>query len=143
MREAEPGLSASDDLLQLDTPELASMLACVGVSALVEAMCALGRPFQSLPDLLCSADFRARLGAMTVLEELVGRSRPVAFELVSPILARYSTQPPTVRGDLAYVLGLTGGEEARKGLSEALACENDPEVREALDEALSELGTGG
>jgi len=61
-----------------------------------------------------------------------------------PALARALRQDPdpTVRGAAAWALGRIGGEAAREALEAAEAVEEDPEVREELAAAPTEVDPG-
>ncbi len=115
----------------------------VGAGRLRNGSCDFQSPGFSLSSLLTldDATFRARFRGTPVLRAkrrglvrnacvAAGNSRdPSLIPVLIPLL---SDPEPVVRGHAAWALGRIGGMEAGSALSNALACETDPWVREEI-----------
>lgn len=98
-----------------------------------------GEIFPGVVSLLIHPEINIRLGAMVALET-VGEEKP---EVVGAMLPRlwqeYAGSDLAVQGDMAYLIGEWGDGSWNEPLQVALAAASQPEVREALEEALEKL----
>lgn len=86
-------------------------------------------------ELLRDERFMVRLGVAVLFEELV-LIRPDEVGLALPALIPLLADPtPWVRGEAVNVLGIIGGEEARK-LIGSMRVDPDPQVREIANDFL-------
>ncbi len=92
-----------------------------------------------LPDMLGDENMRVRLGTVALVEELAGERRDELRAAVPGLIALLGHENPTIRGDAASVLGTIGDAVARAALEAALK-DGHPGVREAVREALQEIG---
>ena len=117
---------------------LKSQVAAGSVDEAVET--ALNHPesVKGIVELLAADEFSSRLGALRIVEETADQI-PEAFKAVVPDLCGlldHSKAP--IRGDAAYALGLIGDPSAKDSLL-ARRNDDDPEVRESVEEALENL----
>ena len=117
---------------------LKSQVAAGSVDEAVET--ALNHPesVKGIVELLAAEEFSSRLGALRIVEETAGQI-PDAFKTIVPDLCGllgHAKAP--IRGDAAYALGLIGDPGAKDSLL-AHRNDEDPEVRESVEEALESL----
>lgn len=94
--------------------------------------------FKFLPDLISSDNTRVRIGAAALIEEL-RESHKREIELIIPdIVKLLGSADRTLRGDIAYILGLTGSWLAVEPLKK-LSIDESPDVRKIAQEALEEM----
>ncbi len=92
-----------------------------------------------IADMLSDENFRVRLGAVALVEELA-RGQDNELRAAVPGLIRLLVhESPTIRGDAASVLGTIKDRSARVAL-EACLRDGHPGVREAARDALDEIG---
>jgi HEAT repeat protein len=94
--------------------------------------------YRFIADMLGDENLRVRLGAMALVEELVGSHGEELRAAVPGIIELLKHENPTIRGDAASVLGIIKDPSAIGALR---ACLHDvhPGVREVARDALSEL----
>jgi HEAT repeat protein len=95
--------------------------------------------YRFIADMLGNDNIRVRLGATALVEELAGERRTELRNAVPGLVALLGHDNPTIRGDAASVLGIIGDQGAKEALQ---ACLKDRHagVREAVREALEEIG---
>jgi hypothetical protein len=91
-----------------------------------------------LIDPLTASDFSARLTAMRVLQETASRDSEALGGITLALCDLLKHQDARVRGDVAYALGMIGDPRAHDPLMRLLK-DDDPDVREAAQEALDAL----
>jgi len=89
-------------------------------------------------DLMKDERMRVRLGISALFETLAEEDAGNIALSIPSIVALLDNENPTIRGDAAYLLGITGNREAIPFLSEALHDEHD-EVRRIATEAIDEI----
>jgi hypothetical protein len=98
-----------------------------------------GAIFPQVLSLLIHPEINIRLGAMVALET-VGEEKP---ELVGSMLPRlwqeYTGSDMAVQGDIVYLMGEWGDATWKEPLQATLAETSQPELREALEEALEKI----
>jgi hypothetical protein len=98
--------------------------------------------FGIIPDMLQDERVRVRLGTAALVEELL-ITHPYDLEAQIPALGRLlQAEQPTVRGDVAYILGILKNKKAIPYLENASDDENEA-VREIVLEAIDEIQSSG
>ena len=95
--------------------------------------------YRFIADMLGNEHIRVRLGATALVEELVLEHRSELHAAVPAIIELLKHENPTIRGDAASVLGTIRDRSACEAL-EACLQDSHPGVREAVKDALSEIG---
>lgn len=95
-----------------------------------------GSIFPALIDLLTDEKWPTRLAAMVVVECLAEDAPDLARNLVEPLWTRLSSCSSSVKGDVAYILGVIRSDDAEQKLKIIAAQESDAQVKEAAVEAL-------
>jgi len=91
--------------------------------------------YSMVGDLISDERIRVRIGITALMEELSGK-RPQDVSLAVPSLVPLlSAESPTVRGDAAYLMGLTGDSDAIEKLRPLLR-DSNPRVVEIVEEVL-------
>ena len=106
---------------------------------LADMMLAANQIFPAFYDLLIHPKWPVRLGAMVAMEEIAGRNRAMADEVVTFLWEGFYRQPDQVRGDILYLFGEIGIRRAAPWIEEVLAGEDNEEVKEAAMEALEKI----
>jgi hypothetical protein len=127
----DPSRLSSDALDGLIKEGLAGQVA--------RTMIAKGHLFPALFDLLTHSKWPVRLGAMVVMEEIAAADRPLAAEAVAVLQKRYPRLDDPIRGDVLYVIGEAGDQQALPFLRDAETTSENPEVRQAAREALARI----
>ncbi len=94
--------------------------------------------FRFLPDLISSENTRVRIGATALIEELKDSHKKEIEFIISKIIKLIDNADQTLRGDIAYILGLTGSTLAVDALNK-LSMDESPDVRRIAREALKEM----
>jgi HEAT repeat protein len=89
-------------------------------------------------DLMKDDRMRVRLGISALVETLAKEDAENITAAIPSIAGLLNNQNPTIRGDAAYLLGITGNRDAIPFLSEALRDEHH-EVRDIAREAIDEI----
>ena len=98
-----------------------------------------GQIFPAFYDLLIHHKWPVRLGAMVVMEEIAGRNRAMAAEVINFLWEGFYRQPDQVKGDILYIFGEIGNRRAVAWLEEVLAGKYNQDVKEAAKEALEKM----
>ncbi len=96
--------------------------------------------YRFIADMLGNDNIRVRLGATALVEELVREHRRELQSAVSGVVALLRHENPTIRGDAASVLGMIRDDASIGALQECLQ-DSHPGVREAVRDALAEIGS--
>lgn len=94
--------------------------------------------FKFLPDLIRSDNTRVRIGAAALVEELRESHKKEIEPIIPELVKLLNEADQTLRGDIAYILGLTGSPLAVEPLKK-LSEDASPDVRKVAQEALAEL----
>jgi hypothetical protein len=95
--------------------------------------------FPAFYNVLSNDKWSVRLGAMVVMEEIIGRQPELAAQTVKPLWDRFSKVSDQVKGDILYVFGAIGQSQAVPKLETVLSGEFAKEVKEAAEEALQKI----
>lgn len=132
-------LAAKTDPALLPTSVLERMMQEGQAGLVGEMMLTQGRIFAHFLPLLWHPEINIRLGAMVALET-VGAEHPELVAAILPVLwQEISRSDLAVQGDLIYLIGEWGGSPWLGPLEQALQDAVDPDVIEALEEALAKI----
>jgi HEAT repeat protein len=93
-------------------------------------------------DMVGDEQFRVRLGATALVEELAGELGEGLDAAVPGLIDLLKHDNPTIRGDALSVLGIIRARAAQASIEACLA-DAHPGVREAAQEALDAIGGTG
>lgn len=127
------------DPVRLSAGALKGMIEGGDADAVARMMIERQKIFPAFIDLLTHPRWSVRLGAMVAFETLVEAAPDLAGEVIEPLMAAYPDLDDTTRGDLLYILGVSGRREVLPFLTEIGATAEDPEVRNAAGEAIAAL----
>ncbi|GBE01840.1 hypothetical protein BMS3Bbin06_00220 [bacterium BMS3Bbin06] len=91
--------------------------------------------YSMVGDLISDERIRVRIGITALMEELAGERPQVVSLAVPSLVPLLSAESPTVRGDAAYLMGLTGDSDAIEKLRPLLR-DSNPRVVEIVEEVL-------
>ncbi|MGQ9921707.1 MAG: thioredoxin family protein [Desulfobacca sp.] len=132
-------LAAKADPALLPTPILERMMQEGQAGVVGEMMLAQGQIFANFLPLIKHPEINIRLGAMVALET-VGGARPELVAAILPALwQEVGGSDTAVQGDLIYLIGEWGEGRWLQSLAAARQEAADPDVREALDEAVEKI----
>ena len=101
-----------------------------------------GEVFSGVLDLAAGDLFSLRLGAMVALETVGELDPALARTALEPLWERMADASLPVRGDVLYLIGELGDDRWRPRLETLLKGSKEPELREAIQDALVSLETG-
>ncbi len=127
------------DWSHLPASSLEDMIVRGDAASLSSGMLERNRILQAFPEVLVHETFTVRLGAMSVLEELVEKNPALASEVAEPLWDRYENASETVKGDILYLLGELHAQDLAPRIRGILQGETNAEIREAALEALEKL----
>jgi len=127
------------DSSMLSAGTLASMISGGEAYRLAEMMLKEGRIFPAFIDLLTHEAFSTRLGAMAVAEEIAEKCMPMAVPMAVALSERFEQQVDAVKGDMLYVMGVTGDERVLDFLEKISSGQYLEDVKEAAIEAMEEI----
>jgi hypothetical protein len=119
------------------TPIVESMIKAGRAEDAGELICAKEQPEAMLP-VYVSKEFSVRMGALVALEEALERNPRILDPIVDELTSLLFQEEAALRGDTAALLGKIGNPAAIPALRKA-AEDQDPDVREAAEEALQSL----
>jgi glutaredoxin len=127
------------DPAELSAETLASMITDGNAYVLAEMMLTQGCLFPGFIDLLTHQAFSTRLGAMAVAEELAERRMSLAVQMTAPLVERFEPQIDVVKGDILYILGMSGDQGILGFLEKIASGEYHQDIKEAAEEAIEEI----
>jgi glutaredoxin len=127
------------DPAELSAGTLASMITDGKAYELAEMMLKQGCLFPGFIDLLTHQAFSTRLGAMAVAEEIAERRMSLAVQMTTPLVERFEPQIDAVKGDILYVLGMSGDRGILGFLKKIASGEYHQDIKEAAAEAMDEI----
>ncbi len=117
----------------------ARMIQAGDAEGLADMMLERGQVFPGVLDLLAGELFSLRLGAMVAMETVGERNPELAREALEPLWEGMERADPSARGDIVYLVGELGDARWNGRLEDLLGRSDDPELREAVREALANL----
>ncbi|GAB5047479.1 HEAT repeat domain-containing protein [Thermodesulfovibrio sp. TK110] len=92
-----------------------------------------------IPKMLADERLRVKVGAFAIIEEMKAKNPAVLQKIIPDIVGLLKSKEKNIRGDAAYALEIIGDKEARPALIEALYKEDDPQVKEFIEDALKSI----
>jgi glutaredoxin len=127
------------DPAQLSTETLASMISDGNAYGLSKMMLKAGRIFPGFIDLLTHEAFSIRLGAMAAAEEIAGNRISLAVQMAALLAERFEQQSDAVKGDILYMIGVSGDDRSIDFLGKISTGEYSNDVKEAATDAMEEI----
>ena len=124
---------------QLSAGSIQNMLEDGAAGRVAEMMIDYGQIFPSFYDLLIHEKWPVRLGAMVVMETIAEENIDLAGTAAAPLMQRFEEAAPSVKGDVLHLLGIIGSPEIIHPLKSILPDSEDPELKDALQEAISAI----
>ena len=124
---------------QLSAGSIQNMLEDGAADKVAAMMIEFGEIFPSFYDLIVHDKWPLRLAAMVVMETIAETDTGLAATAEAPLMQRFDAVDPSVKGDLLYLLGIIGSPEIIDPLKSTLLDAEDPELKTALEEAISEI----
>jgi len=76
---------------------------------------------------------------MAAAEEIAERRLSLAVQMVQPLVERFEQQIDAVKGDLLYIMGLSGDSGILDFLKKIVSGESPEDVKEAAAEAMEAI----
>ena len=92
-----------------------------------------------IPKMLADERLRVKVGAFAIIEEIKGKNPKILNKIIPDIAKLLNSEEKNIRGDAAYALEIIGSSEAKPALIEALQKEEDPQVKEFIEDAIRSL----
>ena len=127
------------DPAQLSTETLASMISDGNAYGLSEMMLKAECIFPGFINLLTHEAFSIRLGAMAAAEEIAGKRISLAVQMAALLAERFEKQSDAVKGDILYIIGVSGDDRSIDFLGKISTGEYPNDVKEAAADALEEI----
>jgi len=127
------------DPARLSASTLEDMFAEGDAVRVAEMMLGSAKIFPAFPELLVHEKWPARLGAMVAFETIAAQDRQLAAQIIPLLWKRFPQAEDTVKGDILYLLGISGDKEIIPKLEKVVNGPYHAEVKEAALDALIEL----
>lgn len=127
------------DPARLSAVTLENMFAQGDAVRVAEMMLDSAEIFPAFPELLVHKKWPVRLGAMVAFETLVVRNSQLAVQVVPVLWKQFFQVKDAVKGDILYLLGISGNTEMIPELEKVVSGPYHAEVKEAAVDALKEL----
>lgn len=92
-----------------------------------------------IPKMLSDERYRIKIGAFAIIEELKNKNPDVLKKIISSLIELLKSSEKNIRGDAAYALEIIADSQTKPALIEALKEEQDPQVREFIEDALKNI----
>lgn len=132
----------SRDPSRLGSQSLENFLKEGNASQLAEMMMAKGTVFPAFIELLIHEKWPTRLGAMVVLEDILGKDRALAETVIPPLRAAFSSLSDQVKGDVIYLFGQIASPQVLPLINSVINDNDNAEIHEAAVEALENIEKG-
>lgn len=129
------------DPSQLSPETLQTILEQGDASWITRQMIAANQIFEGFTALLLHDTWSVRLGAMVIAEELSETHPNLAAGLSSILMDRFDEKEIPVKGDILYVLGLTGDERTKEWIKARIASFEQPDLMDAAMDAMANLAS--
>lgn len=120
----------------LTKSSLERMLTEGNAGLLAEMMIKKGMIFPAFIELLIHPHFTLRLGAMVVIEDIAEQNITLAGQVTEPLWEYFQDQDDQVKGDILHIIGEAGGPENLPRLKRIAQAHDNPEIREAAEDAI-------
>ena len=92
-----------------------------------------------IPRMIKDERLRVKVGAFAIIEELKEKNPEILKSIVPALIELLSSPEKNIRADAAYALEIIADKEAKPALMEALSKEDDPQVKEFIEDALKNI----
>uniref|UniRef100_A0A7C4EPF6 HEAT repeat domain-containing protein n=1 Tax=Thermodesulfovibrio aggregans TaxID=86166 RepID=A0A7C4EPF6_9BACT len=92
-----------------------------------------------IPGMIKDERLRVKVGAFAIIEELKEKNSEILKSIVPALIELLSSPEKNIRADAAYALEIIADNEAKPALVKALLKENDPQVKEFIEDALKSI----
>ncbi|GAQ94170.1 HEAT repeat-containing protein [Thermodesulfovibrio aggregans] len=92
-----------------------------------------------IPKMIADERLRVKVGAFAIIEEIKLKNPALLQEIVPDIIRLLKSEGKNIRGDAAYALEIIGDSSAKPALIDALSKEEDPQVKEFIEDALRSI----
>lgn len=130
------------DPARMGAGAFARMIHAGDAEGLASMMIERGQVFPGVLDLVAGGLFSLRLGAMVALETIGEQAPELARASLEPLWDRMDGADRSARGDIVYLIGELGDERWKPRLEALLHRDPEPELQEAIREALDSLEAG-
>ncbi|MBU0992050.1 MAG: thioredoxin family protein [Proteobacteria bacterium] len=128
------------DPSKMGTATLEGMLKSGEAFKLADMMIEKNMIFPSLIDLMVTAKWPVRLGAMVAIETIAEKNIRLAGAIVHPLMNRMPEMDANAKGDIVYIAGICGDESILPALeSIRIQPETDEELQDAVSEAINAI----
>jgi len=124
---------------QLSASSILNMIEDGAAGRVVQMMIDYNQIFPSFYDLIVHEKWPVRLGAMVAMETLAEEQMELATSAVQPLMKNLEETDDLIKGDILYLLGIIGYPEIIRPLKVIVADTNNPELADALQEAIAEI----
>lgn len=133
------GMILHRDPSQLSAETLQTILEQGNASWITRQMMEKNRIFDGFITLLLHDTWSVRLGAMVIVEELAESDPKLAARLSPILMDRFDEKDIPVKGDILYVLGLSGDEATKEWIKTRLASFDHQDLMDAAEDAMDTL----
>jgi len=127
------------DPAELSATTLAAMISEGNAYQLSDMMLKQACIFPAFIDLLIHEAFSTRLGAMAAAEEIAENQPALASQMATLLVERFESQSDAVKGDMLYIVGVSGDHQFIGFLKGVASGPYDESVQEAAVEAIEAL----
>ncbi|GLI52881.1 HEAT repeat domain-containing protein [Thermodesulfovibrio yellowstonii] len=92
-----------------------------------------------IPKMLSDERLRLKVGAFAIIEELKEKNAEALKSIVPSLIELLNSPEKNIRGDAAYALEIIADVDAKPALIKALKKEQDPQVKEFIEDAIKKL----
>jgi len=92
-----------------------------------------------IPKMLADERLRVKIGAFAIIEEIKETNPESLIKIIPEVTKLLNSVKKNIRGDAAYALEIIGSLEAKPALIKALQKEEDPQVKEFIEDAIRSL----
>lgn len=89
--------------------------------------------------MLSDERLRLKVGAFAIIEELKEKNAEALKSIVPSLIELLNSPEKNIRGDAAYALEIIADVDAKPALIKALKKEQDPQVKEFIEDAIKKL----
>ncbi len=129
------------DPAQLSASSLQTILEQGDASWISRQLIEKNQIFDGFIDLLLHDTWSVRLGAMVIVEDLCESVPELAARICPTLMDRFDEKDIPVKGDILYVLGLAGDEDAGEWIRARLASFDHRDLADAAQDALETLAS--
>nr|NJM04111.1 hypothetical protein [Desulfobacula sp.] len=129
------------DPAQLSAESLQTLLEQGDASWITRQLVEKNQIFDNFTALLLHDTWSVRLGAMVIVEDLCESAPELAARLCPILMASFDEKDIPVKGDILYVLGLAGDEDAGEWIRARLPSLDHRDLADAAQDALETLAS--